>query len=498
MKKILLSLVTLLVAAGLSAQPLVYTPTLKSPVNAADKQMPDVTVSWYAIAGSLNLKYQLQIDTTMAFNSTQKISVVQNLITGYKTNELLFGTKYYWRVRAIDGDTSYWSEVWNFTVFPTVELNQPSNNATDKDANTDIVWKSTINNVTMTGVTQFDWQLDTALTFDSPLFEEGSTPATVFSHKTQELRFGTVYYWRARVKHAKSTSAWADPFSFTTLDKVTLQTPANNAVNQSLDVNMKWKLVGGALAYTYQIATDDAFTNLVVENSTDTNVVKASMLQFGVKYYWRARARHLTDTTGWSTPSNFTTINTVILKSPANSEQNVITLPGMQWTAQTGIAGFQLQIATDNGFANPYVNAFPDPDKTIYQVTKVLASQTNYFWRMRAFSDGGILADTTDWSETWSFKTGFGTGIDDPSGYSFSVYPNPASNSTFVRVNLPEGVHATFVIVDLLGKQVLQQEFDLRAGHNLQEINLADLRKGIYITRLTMNGKTLNQKLIVE
>ncbi|MCK7539621.1 MAG: fibronectin type III domain-containing protein [Marinilabiliales bacterium] len=116
MKKILLSLVTLLVATGLAAQPLVYTPTLKSPENAAEGQMPDVTVSWFAISGSLNLKYQLQIDTTMNFNSTQKVDVVQTLITGFKTDELLFGTTYYWRVRAIDGDTSYWSEVWNFTV----------------------------------------------------------------------------------------------------------------------------------------------------------------------------------------------------------------------------------------------------------------------------------------------------------------------------------------------------------------------------------------------
>ena len=498
MKKILLSLVTLIVATGLAAQPLVYTPTLKSPENAAEKQMPDVTVSWFAISGSLNLQYQLQIDTTVNFNSTQKIDVVQTLITGYTTQELLFGTTYYWRVRAIDGDTSYWSEVWSFTVFSTVELNKPSDEADDQDADVDLIWKSTISNVTITGVTLYDWQLDTAADFSSPLFTEGSTLPTVFTHQTQGLRFGTVYYWRVRTKHAKSTSSWTDPFSFTTLDKVTLQTPANNAVNQALDVNMKWKIVGGALAYLYEIATDENFTNLVFETETDTNIVKASMLQFGVKYYWRVCARHLTDTTGWGTPSNYTTINTVILKSPADDEQNVVTLPVMQWTAQTGIEGFQLQISSDAGFSVPYINSFPDADVTTYQVLKSLSPQTSYFWRMRAFSNGGILADTTDWSEAWTFKTGFGTGIDDPAGYSYTLYPNPATGKTFLRLNLPEGTNAGLTVIDLLGKTVLQQEFELKTGYNVQEVNLTALRKGIYVTRLTLNGKTLNQKLIVE
>lgn len=498
MKKIFLSLVTLIVATGLAAQPLVYTPTLKSPVNAADKQMPDVTVSWFAISGTLNLQYQLQIDTTTNFNSTQKIDVVQTLITGYKTNQLLFGTTYYWRVRAIDGDTSYWSEVWNFTVLNAVELNTPANNAIDRDANIALVWKTTVNNVTISGVTYFDWQLDTSASFTSSLFQEGTTLATVFTHQNQSLRFGTDYYWRVRARHASSTSGWSDPFKFTTLDKVTLQTPANNAVNQFLDCNMKWKIVGGALSYVYQVATDEDFTNLIFETETDTNVVKASMLSFGINYFWRVKARHLSDTTGWGTPNNFTTINTVILKTPADEEQNVVTQPVMQWTSQTGIVGYQLQIAPDNSFTVPFINAHPDPEITTYQVVKSLSPQTTYHWRMRAFSNGGILADTTDWSEVWTFKTGFGTGIEDPSGSSYTLYPNPATAKTFIRLNLAEGATASLSVIDLLGKTVMQQDFELKAGYNVQEVPLTNLRKGIYVTRLTLNGKTLNQKLIVE
>jgi hypothetical protein len=498
MKKILLSLLTFIIVTGLAAQPMVYTPALKSPENLADKQMPDVTVSWYAIAGSLNLKYQLQIDTTANFNSPLKISVVQTLITGYQTNKLLFGTTYYWRVRAIDGDTSYWSEIWNFKVFSQMELTKPADGAENQEANAELGWKSTINNVTITGVSQFDYQIDTSQNFDSPLFQGGTVASNVFTHKNTSLRFGTVYYWRVRAKHTNSTSDWTTPFSFTVLDKLTLQLPANNAVNQMLDLNLKWKIVGGAVSYGYQIASDEAFTNLVFEAETDTNIVKASFLQFGIKYYWRVRARHMTDTTGWGTPNNFTTINTVILKSPADLEQGVVTQPAMQWTSQTGNVGFQLQIGTDNGFATPFINVLPDAGTTSYQVLKTLASQTTYYWRMRSFSNGGVLADTTAWSTIWSFKTGFGTGIDDPSGNAFSIYPNPAGIMTYLRVNLTESATVSFAVVDLVGKTVLQSVFDLKAGNNVQEVSLGDLKKGIYIVRLTLNGRTLNQKLIKE
>lgn len=498
MKKILLSLVTLILATGLAAQPLVYTPSLKSPQNNAVKQMPNVTVSWYAISGSLNLQYELQIDTTMAFNSPLKIDVIQLLITGYKTNQLFYGTTYYWRVRAIDGDTSNWSEVWNFNVFDQVELSQPANESTDKDANVELVWKSTVGTTTITGTTYFDYELDTTLNFNSPLIHSGTVLSSVFKYPTQGLRFGTVYYWRVRARHALSTSSWTTPFSFTTLDKVTLQSPATNAVNQFINCNLKWKIVGGALSYVYQIALDQDFTSLLVETETDTNVVPASMLQFGIKYYWRVRARHLSDTTGWAVPSNFTTINTVVLKSPEDLVQNVNTLPLMSWTEQTGLTGYQLQIASDVSFVNPYINSMPAADQKSYQVIKALSAQTTYYWRMRAFSDGGILADTTEWSTVWSFKTGFGTGIEDPNAFAFTLYPNPAGNRTFIRMNLPEGTNAEAVVMDLLGKTVLETRFALKAGYNVQEVSLENLRKGIYVMRLTLNGRTINQKLIVE
>ena len=90
MKRFLFSLLCFIITIGLSAQPRVYTPSLNSPANNAINQMPDVSIHWNAITGSLNLHYQAQLDTTASFNSSLLKDTTMLLITGYKASGLLF------------------------------------------------------------------------------------------------------------------------------------------------------------------------------------------------------------------------------------------------------------------------------------------------------------------------------------------------------------------------------------------------------------------------
>ena len=120
--KRLLSIVLFTFFAAISmAGTVVYTPVLKSPPNDSVNMMPNLYISWHAVAGSTGLQYNVQLDTTPNFNSSQLVDTTLLLLTGYKAHELLFGVKYYWRVKAIDqGQTSAWSTVWDFTIFNTI------------------------------------------------------------------------------------------------------------------------------------------------------------------------------------------------------------------------------------------------------------------------------------------------------------------------------------------------------------------------------------------
>jgi hypothetical protein len=117
---------------------------------------------------------------------------------------------------------------------------------------------------------------------------------------------------------------------------------------------------------------------------------------------------------------------------------------------------------------------------------------------MRAFSDGGATADTTSWSPARSFVTVSSTGIDEVSLSGLSIYPNPANDKVFLRIEMNESLTAQVALVDLLGKTIFSNELNLTAGSNLKEMRLDNLNKGIYILRLTIKGQTTNQKLIVE
>jgi photosystem II stability/assembly factor-like uncharacterized protein len=782
MKRYFFTFFLLCAAVTIMAQPKVYTPTLKSPTDSSTNEMPDVTLTWNAITGSTNLQYQMQLDTTSAFTSTSKIDTIQVLYTGYKTKNLLFGKVYYWRVRAIDnGETSFWSPTRSFTIFNNLEVNKPSlTDTAGQVPDVAISWKNTVKNKTITGVTNYDYQIDTTVSFNSPLLVGGTTNSSTFSFQTSNLRFNTIYYWRVRAKHSKGVSDWPAiwskqnsktsndlhriyfsdantgyaignsgtiikttnagtkwtaqvsgttknlnfasfpaatsgyvvgdsgtilktanggtawtkltsnvtknlngvhfmsatvgfavgdsgmilkfvsdnswqvqasgtgqklsgvffqaaangfavgdsgkilkfttswgpqvsgtghnlksvyfanattgfivgdsgtilkttnggstwsmlssgttnnlksvyfsdaktgfaagsggtllktvdggihwmalstgvtgdlytvhfpnsttgfaagqggliinsalggiPWSFKVLKNITPTDPANASLNQFLDVTLKWNKVSGLLAYGYMIAKDPNFTNIVFESEIDTNFVKASFLMFGTQYYWRVKGRHLADTTDWSPVFSFTTINTVLLKSPANNETNVASKPILIWNTQTGIIGYQLQLDSTNLFNTPIVDYKPAAKDVQYQVSKKLNAGKVYYWRMRAFSDGGLTADTTAWCTPWSF-TVVSTGIEENSLASYSIYPNPAKDRLYIKLDLKDISTVQFALVDLLGKVVLERNISAGLGQTTEGIDLSQVGKGIYIGRLTCGSKVVNQKVIIE
>ncbi len=48
------------------------------------------------------------------------------------------------------------------------------------------------------------------------------------------LKFGALYNWRVRALHAFDISDWSESWTFTTVNTVNLETPANGAINVQL------------------------------------------------------------------------------------------------------------------------------------------------------------------------------------------------------------------------------------------------------------------------
>jgi len=492
----LLSLFAAVVMAGTE----VYTPTLKAPANNAVNQMPNVIVSWNAIVGSINLQYEVQLDTTINFNSPKLSDTTITLLAGYTTHELLFGAKYYWRVRAIDlGQTSMWSVIRTFTVFSQVTLTSPKNNAAQDTVGPtqQLIWSNLVGGKAITGIKYFDIQLDTSQNFNSTQLHSGTVASTVYFFEVKNLRFGAKYYWRVRARHNMSTGQWSTTWGFTVTNAITLTTPANNAIDQMLDAKLNWKAVKGLLGYEYELALDAAFTNVISSSEVAVNYAYSLFTKFGTKYYWRVRGRIISDTMAWSNVNAFTTIDKVKLSTPSNNATNIAVKPTLKWTKQTGVVKYQLQVDLSPDFTTLFLDLKFADSITQYVVTKKMTNSAKYYWRMRAFADSQI-PDTSGWSEVWNFTIAAPIGIGETVLSASSIYPNPASGKVTVKLEVEEPVSLQLAVIDLLGSSLIREEYNLTTGTNIKEIDLSNLSKGVYIVRLMYNGTLINHKLIVD
>lgn len=489
-------MIALFFAFGLFADPDVLPPALVSPEDGDDDQVLDVTMDWNAVAGIGNITYELQYDTSSTFSNPVSI---ETEYTSAKGLDLYFGKTYYWRVRATDNTgTSGWSEVFHYITFAKINLNKPTDETSAITPEFDIEWKAKYGGKSLTGIKFYDYQVAYDTNFTN-MFVSGSkayvqTPDANIKHTISLMRFDTTYYWRVRARHDADQSLWSDTWSFSTVDQVTHEFPTNNATGQMLDVTIQWKDMRGSYEYIYELCDDPDFSSPCIF-FTDENSVTAMGLLFGTTYYWRVKAAHTQDTSGWSNVWSFETMNSVTLTSPANGSFVNDYFPLLQWSPVTGVSGFQLMYDKDQNFTDPIVEMI-DGDKSKFKVIFSMEMDETYFWKMRAYEDG----DTTDWSSVWSFTIGEGPqGINDLfSERTVSVYPNPAVSDMTIEVNSVKHTAVEVSLLNLLGQSVVTQKFELVQGINKNQINVKDLEAGLYIIRLKSGDATFMKKIVIE
>lgn len=121
-----------------------------------------------------------------------------------------------------------------------------------------------------------------------------------------------------------------------------------------------------------------------------------------------------------------------------------------------------------------------------------IPADSSGFFAVRVFKDG---CDALSNCEFFNINT-YRVGVIDK--FSFSVYPNPASNTVFVNLSQPLSKAGTISIYDLSGKKVLEQNF--AKNHLELLVDTQHLIPGTYILRINAGELGLAQKklLIVQ
>ncbi len=492
MKKIFTAIIFLIVSIGMIAQSNLFAPTQISPDSAELYKTPDQLLDWDPVIGTGTISYEVYLDTDPSFPAP----VIFNTdFSAVPNSELLFGQEYFWKVRAKEGEnTSEWSQTWPFSIFDQVILSLPKDEDDDRDVFETLKWKNRTNGSSgeiISGV-DFYYEVDTTEDFSNPLI---SGTSDIVEADLEYLLFNTIYYWRVRAEHNLDISTWSETWQFLTFNIKELKDPESGSTGEMLDVTLKTETKPSTDAmYEFVLDTDINFSNPITLIS-DNKSVDASGLTFDKKYYWKARCFHEFDQGGWSEVWNFTTIDKPELSAPENGATEVSLKPKFIWSKLDGITSYELHYDTNQNFSDPIVESIL-PSHNSFTVLFDLENDIEIFWKVRAW----VEADSSSWTDVWSFTTETGTGIETNNSYlaGINVFPNPNSGKIFLTTESYENSTIQLFVMDLLGQVIIEKEISFVAGFNSKEILLDNISNGIYIIKLQKDEGSVSKKIIID
>lgn len=250
-------------------------------------------------------------------------------------------------------------------------------------------------------------------------------------------------YWRVRkFNNNQSHESWSQISHFKTESRsensppiaASLLSPTHTSPNASLQTNLEWTYVVNATNYQLQIAKDEGFENIILEESTTKTNFSVPDQELAETYYWRVLANVQGAETTWSDTWNYSTetapSSAIELVYPQDDSGDEASLLTFKWKSLEGVSSYNIQVAADNSFENPIIDEVTSD--TSFEASQ-LDVEKNYFWRIRkaggqtdypsspgsyqqmTAANAGQLQNSSvssaksqsinSWSNTWSFHT---------------------------------------------------------------------------------------------
>ncbi|MDA3843282.1 MAG: hypothetical protein PF588_02800, partial [Candidatus Kapabacteria bacterium] len=371
------------------------SPAIVAPLDNSSCQPLVMSFNWDDVANTVAYHFEMYNSSTM----TEEYLVEENYeiaSSSYTVAVPQNFAQYYWRVSAsFTGCATAWTDLHKFsTAQEAPELLVPENMSTGMDLTSSFTWTQPEYHDTYT------FQVSTDADFSSLLEDEEGLTDESYTWTAPTLN--TRYYWRVFSEYGGCRSESPDVFYYKTkyVAPGTIS-PINNRACLPLAHEFKWEEVLTATAYRVQLATDDAFENIVLDKNDIRELSDVINSPEGLtEYFWRVRAEDHLNTGLWSDLRAFTTtVAPVDMIFPANNQQGISHDVVLEWENVSDGAFYHLQLAGDDEFSNMIVDS-PGLTSTTFSIT-VPANNAEYFWRVSAsFSDCH-----GDYPEPWMFKT---------------------------------------------------------------------------------------------
>ncbi len=189
----------------------------------------------------------------------------------------------------------------------------------------------------------------------------------------------------------------------------TLTYPLVNSYTVGIEPTFSWALSNDADSYTFQLATDINFNNLVVNVSNlTTNYYSVTGLSNSTIYYWRVKAKKYNLESIFTSAYKFTTVATqqISLSWPINGVQVYTQTPNLVWYLPAGGTNYSYSVlySTDQTFTTySIINNVTTNQFTL----SGLVPGVTYYWKVKLIS---ALGEVVCYSAAQSFKT-YGTAV---------------------------------------------------------------------------------------
>lgn len=370
-------------------------PVLTSPANGAVVSSLTPTVSWNPSENNA-VTYHLQVDTAADFPSSSVVDDNSLTATSFTLPTLTNCIVYFWRVSATNSaGTSAFSSVRSFqapSVVPSVpSLVAPADNAVDAGPQPTLQWSSS-------DACSKRFVLHVAQDASFNIIIRRDT-VTVLSKQLGPLGGETDYFWRVASLNDAGMSAFTGARKFTTGIFVpsipSLVAPINNALLPDNAPRLVWgKSTNNPRTYQLQVDTSASFSAPFVNDSTLTDTtIQLPPLIVCETYFWRVRAKNPAGTTAFSGSRSFRTPTNVppnppVLLFPEDRQDSLDDVLTLRWSPTAPCTDrFFLDVAIDSTFGTIVLS------ETLTAASREigpLASQTTYFWRVKAVNAFGV------------------------------------------------------------------------------------------------------------
>ncbi|MCX8056968.1 MAG: Omp28-related outer membrane protein [Ignavibacteria bacterium] len=287
--------------------------------------------------------------------------------------------------------------------------------------------------------------------------------------------------------------------------------PPNNALNQPINITLRWNKISQATNYGLEVATDSLFTNKIFSDTTLVDTFRTmTKLSRETRYYWRVKAISNYAISNWSPVYSFKTLpqnvpNQVQLLLPRRD--TVIANPSMVefiWQPSApDVDYYRFELSSDSNFTSYEVDTILTGTSFTYDMRYKLANA--YYWRVTAHNGVGWGQSSLVWKINF-----LRTSVDDKiSLETFDLsqnYPNPFNPTTKIEFIIPKSLlngngtnRITLKVFDLLGNEVATL-IDNSASAGKYEISFDaekfNLSGGVYFYQLNLNGFQKTRKMI--